>query len=219
LFSLSLLLVTSLHAVPRIECDETKYDFGTMLGQEEIIHKFILWNRGNEPLEIIKIKDCCGVKSTVVPMTIPPGSNAVCISVLTTKGRYGKQIKKIRLVTNDRKNRYFDLHMTGILQKPVEFSPRYIRLGEVGTNSIVAETISATNLLNQVVTLDSVSTTVQGLEAVIIESNDRNWTIQLKSCDPLAVGRIQGRLQLNFSAGTMYVPIIGDVKPATKATP
>ncbi|MDF7802189.1 DUF1573 domain-containing protein, partial [Pontiellaceae bacterium B1224] len=74
-------------AVPKIHCDAPKYDFGTVIGQEKITHTFILINKGDEPLVISKIKNCCGVESKVVPKMIPPGSNAVCTAVFTTRNR------------------------------------------------------------------------------------------------------------------------------------
>jgi hypothetical protein len=47
----------------------------------------------------------------------------------------------------------------------------------------------------------------------------RSWTIRLKSTGPLAVGKVNGQVLLNFSSGTVSVPIIGDVKPIVEATP
>jgi hypothetical protein len=172
LFSLCSFVANPLHAAPRIECDAPRYDFGTVIGRERIVHEFVLRNVGDEPLEILKIKDCCGVASTVEPMIIPPGSNAVCTSVFTTKNRYGAQDKQILLVTNDKKNLYYDLRMIGTLLKPVEFEPRFIRLGDLLPDSAISETISATNLLDEAVTLESVSTTVKGLVAEVVEDGD-----------------------------------------------
>lgn len=239
LFSLCSFVVASLYAAPQIECENPKYDFGTVIGQEKITHEFILWNRGDEPLEIKRVKNCCGVETEVVPVTIPPGSNAVCTAVFTTKNRYGTQDKQILLVTNDKKHLYYDLRMSGKLLKPVEFKPRIIRLGKLLPDSSISETIIATNLLETAVTLESVSTTVMGLETVIIRDQGsrlqdaeveggiadwiytprQNWTIRLKSTGPFKVGKLNGQIQLKFSSGTMTVPVIGEVKPILQATP
>ncbi len=238
-------------AAPRIECEEPKYDFGTVIGRNQISHEFIIWNRGDEPLVISKIKNCCGTKSKIDPMTIPPGSNAVCTTVFTTKNRYGEQDKQILLITNDKKHLYYDLRMTGTLLKPIEFSPRLVRLGDLMPDGTISETITATNLLDKAVTLESVSTTIKGLDAEIVENDcrsgmvedlpaavvkeagrseaipalqnnakpQRNWTIQLKSTEPLAVGKINGQVQLKFSTGTIDVPVVGTVNPIIQATP
>ncbi len=206
-------------AAPRIECEEPKYDFGTVIGRNQISHEFIIWNRGDEPLVISKIKNCCGTKSKIDPMTIPPGSNAVCTTVFTTKNRYGEQDKQILLITNDKKHLYYDLRMTGTLLKPIEFSPRLVRLGDLMPDGTISETITATNLLDKAVTLDSVSTTVKGLEAVILESTARSWKVQLRRESIVAIGQLNGQMHLNFSTGTVDVPVIGTVKPIIQATP
>lgn len=206
-------------AKPRLHCDAPKYDFGTLIGQEKITHEFMLFNEGDEPLEIVKIKNCCGVASKVVPKMIPPGSSAVCTAVFTTRNRYGSQDKQILLITNDKKHPYFDLRLNGTLLKPIEFSPRWIRLGDLPPGSIVSQTITATNLLEQSITLETVSTTVSGLEAEIVESNLRTWTVQVSSPSVLAVGTINGQVQLHFSTGSVHVPVIGSVKPVLQATP
>lgn len=223
---LCLFVTIPLHAAPRIECENTKYDFGTVIGQEPITHEFILWNRGDESLEIVKIKDCCGVKSSAESMTISPGSNVVCTSVFNTSNRYGKQDKQILLVTSDKKHPYVDLRMTGTLLKPVEFMPRWIRLSDLMPDSVISESIVASNLLEQAVTLESVSSTVPGLAAELVEENTdrisaprRSWTILLTTTGPLSVGGINGQVQLHFSTGTVTVPVTGEVKPVVEATP
>ena len=159
-------------AAPRIECDAPRHDFGTVVGRESITNKFIVRNAGDEPLVVSQIKNCCGVESTVEPMTIAPGSNAVCTSVFNTKNRYGAQDKQILLITNDKKNLYFDLRMTGTLLKPIEVEPRFIRLGSILPDAVVSETIVATNLMEEAVVLESVSTTVKGLEVEVVEDDD-----------------------------------------------
>ena len=216
---LCLSLTGMVDAAPKIECASPKYHFGTQIAGEPVVHEFVLVNQGDEPLEIIKIKDCCGVKSSVSPSIIPPGSNAVCRSVFTTKNRDGEQEKQILLVTNDKKHLYFDLRLTGTLIKPVEFSPRFIRLGDLLTDSLVEVSITATNLLDQSVTLDSAKSGVKGLAAEVIQSDDRSWVIKVVSSLPLAEGKLSGQITLNFSSGTVNVPVIGVVGPIIQATP
>ena len=206
-------------AKPKLHCESPKYDFGTVIGGGSITNAFVLTNTGDEPVVVSKIKNCCGVTSALVPMTIPPGSNAVCTSVFNTKNRYGRQDKQILLITNDKKHLYFDLRLPGTLLKPIEFSPRWLRLGDVMPDSAISETITATNLLEQVVALESVSTSVPGLNAEIVESNSRNWIVQIHSISALSVGRINGKFQLHFSTGIVDVPCIGTVDPVIQTTP
>ena len=105
-------------------------------------------------------------------MEILPGSNAVCKAVFTTRNRYGKQNKQILIASNDRKHPYYELKMVGTLLRPVEFKPRLIRLGSLLPDAHVSQTITATNLLDKAVELQSVRSTVEGIEAKIVGGID-----------------------------------------------
>jgi hypothetical protein len=76
--------------------------------------------------------------------------------------------------------------------------------------------------LEQAVTLDSVQSTVQGIVAEVVGGLGdpaRSWTIEVKTDNTLQVGKINGQIRLNFSSGTLNVPIIGTVKPIIQAIP
>lgn len=219
LFILSLFVTNQSIAAPRLQCENTKYDFGSVIGQDEITHEFILTNIGDEPVQISTIKNCCGTQSTIDPMEILPGSNAVCKTVFNTKNRYGVQDKQILIASNDRKNPYFELKMIGTLLRPVEYAPRLIRLGNLLPDSSLDVTITATNLLETSLTLDHAISKVPGIEAIVVESNARNWVIGLSATNPLAVGDINGQIELGFSTGSVSVPILGRVKPIVQAVP
>ncbi len=216
---LCLFVANNAVAAPRMECSSPKYDFGTVIGGEPISHEFILTNRGDEPVKIAKIKNCCGVKSTIVPMEIAPGSIAVCKVVFTTRNRYGKQDKQILIASNDRKHPYYELKMVGTLLRAVEFSPRFVRLGTLLQDGSTAQAITATNLLDKAVVLESVSSSIKGITAEVAESAERGWTIRLRTSPPLALGKLNGSIQLNFSSGTVRVPVIGTVKPIIQVVP
>ncbi|WP_372808299.1 DUF1573 domain-containing protein [Pontiella sp.] len=282
-------------AGPKLQCEAPKFDFGAVIGRESISHEFVLTNTGDEPVVVSKIKNCCGVESTLTPMTIPPGSNAVCKSVFNTKNRYGPQDKQILLATNLRRKPYFELKMTGTLLRPVDCTPRFVRLGDLAVGGEIEQTIVATNLLEQAVVLRSVKSTVPGIEAEIVGVTDgygqndsvrtgnvlatkrrkghkdragevqqnnfgqndsvrtglgttkntkytkenspvvnglvekedadrisaprRSWTVRLRATDALKAGKLSGRVLLDFSTGTVTVPVMGSVKPGIQVVP
>jgi hypothetical protein len=217
-----LFVAISSMAAPRIVCDAPKYDFGTVIGKDQITHEFILTNIGDEPVRISNIKNCCGTKSTVEPMEIFPGSNAVCRTIFTTKNRYGPQEKQILIASNDRKNPYFELKITGTLKKAIDVLPRYVRFGELTVDGELDQIITATNLLEESVVLESVQSTVPGIVAERIDQVDpdpRSWTIKLVSNDKLQAGKLSGQIWLNFSTGAVTVPILGTVMPSIKVIP
>ena len=216
---LTLLVAIPSFAAPRLHCDKPKYDFGTVIGKDRIVHEFILKNVGDEPVRISKVKDCCGVVSAIIPMVIPPGSNAVCKSVFTTRNRYGQQDKQIFIASNDRKHPYFELKMTGTLLKPVEVSPRYLRLGDLFPDSEINQIITATKLLDHAVVLESVKSTIAEIRAEVVEETGRSWRVRLSSANSLKVGKLSGKIILNYSSGIINIPVIGTVKPLLQAVP
>ena len=216
---LVLLTATSALASPKVECEIPKFDFGTQLVGEPITNRFVLWNRGDEPLEILEIKNCCGVSSSIEPMIVEPGTNTVCTSIFQTKNRKGIQEKQILLVTNDKRQPYYDLRMTGTLKRPIDYSPHFVRLKDVLSDTDFSATITATNLLNERVTLDSVDVTISELRAKVIVSKEHNWEVELHSNGPLPEGQVNGRLRLHFSTGMLEVPVVGTVDSILKATP
>jgi hypothetical protein len=109
LFVLTALTGSLLHAAPRIACDSPVYDFGTVTNGIKISHEFTIWNRGNSPLTITKVRACCGMTASMDSMEIAPYSNAVCRAVFDLAHRSGEQDKKIYLASDDPQNPYFCL--------------------------------------------------------------------------------------------------------------
>ena len=209
-------------AAPRLHCDNPKYDFGTVMGRDMITHEFKLTNIGDEPVVISTIKNCCGTQSSIIPMEILPGSNAVCTTIFTTRNRYGKQDKQILIASNDRTHPYFELKLTGTLLKPVDVSPRYLRLRDLVVDQEIHQTITATNVLDDSVTLDSVVSSVSGIDAKVVGGGvdaARAWTIQLRRTGLLPVGKLNGQIVLNFSSGSVRVPVMGIVKSVLQVVP
>jgi len=213
------LLPTLILAAPRLRCAAAKYDFGTRINPKKITHTFTLHNAGDQPIEIAKIKNCCGVQSKITPQTILPGSNAICTAVFSTKNRYGKQIKQILVASNDPKHPYLELNFIGTLLRPIKISPRLIRLKTLYPTSTISQTITATNLLSQTIQLKSVTSTLPEISAKIIQTNDRDWKIQITSTKPLKEGKLKGHILLNFSTGAVRVFVFGSVKPALQIVP
>ena len=77
----------------------------------------MVWNRGDSPLEITKVRACCGAEAAMDSMQIAPGSNSVCRAVFILKNRTGEQNKVIYLASNDRNQPYTSLKITGECQR------------------------------------------------------------------------------------------------------
>jgi hypothetical protein len=124
LFPLCAFVVNMAVATPRIECDSSVYDFGTVTDQNKLTHEFVIWNRGNTPLTITKVRACCGMKASMDCMEIAPSTSSVCRAVFDLSRRSGDQNKKIYLASDDPKRPYFALSLTGTHIRPSGIPPK-----------------------------------------------------------------------------------------------
>jgi hypothetical protein len=111
-------------AAPRIECETPIYDFGTVTNQSKIVHEFTIWNRGDSPLTITKVRACCGMEASMDAMELAPNTSSVCRAVFDLSRRGGEQNKKIYLASNDPKQPYLALSLTGTHIRPSGILPK-----------------------------------------------------------------------------------------------
>ena len=80
---------------------------------------------------------------------------------------------------------------------------------------------AALGLLETATELESVASTMKGVEAKVVGAggHNRRWVIQLTATNALPVGKLNGQIQLNFSSGTVNIPVIGTVKPIIQVVP
>jgi hypothetical protein len=86
---------------PRIVCDATMYDFGERVDIRPVSHVFTIRNTGGSPLDIRRVRACCGATARMGTMLIPPGSNTTLTISLWLNGRRGNQRKSFYVSSND----------------------------------------------------------------------------------------------------------------------
>ncbi|RME37038.1 MAG: DUF1573 domain-containing protein [Deltaproteobacteria bacterium] len=84
-----------------IAFEETEYDFGSIKSGEKVRHAFKFKNTGSEPLIISNAKGSCGCTVPSWPREpIPPGGEGEIMVEFNSKGKRGKQNKKVTLTAN-----------------------------------------------------------------------------------------------------------------------
>jgi hypothetical protein len=86
---------------PQIVCDATMYDFGERVDIRPVTHVFTIRNAGGSPLDIRRVRACCGATARMGAMLIPPGSNTTLTISLWLNGRRGNQRKSFYVSSND----------------------------------------------------------------------------------------------------------------------
>lgn len=100
-----------------IEFEHTDFDFGTVTDGEKVKHVYKFKNTGNEPLIISSAKGSCGCtvpKFSTDP--IPPGGSGQIDVEFDSKGKPGKQTKRVTVTANTVPAQTF-LNITGTVNK------------------------------------------------------------------------------------------------------
>tara|TARA_B110000977_G_scaffold192512_1_gene266127 strand:- start:1443 stop:1898 length:456 start_codon:yes stop_codon:yes gene_type:complete len=85
----------------KMEFEATEWNFGEIMQGESVEYAFKFTNTGSEPLIISNAKGSCGCTVPVWPREpVAPGESGVVDVKFNSKGKKGKQSKKVTLTTN-----------------------------------------------------------------------------------------------------------------------
>lgn len=111
--------VASSVAPPKIVCAAPDFDFGRVVGTNDVNHAFRIVNDGDEPLNITRIHAGCGCTETKLQSDTIPAHSATELSItFKTSGRIGPQRKSIYIHSNDPINPIICLVMSGNIVMP-----------------------------------------------------------------------------------------------------
>lgn len=100
-----------------IAFEEIDFDFGTVDDGEKVRHTYKFKNTGNEPLIISSAKGSCGCTVPKWPSDpIAPGQTGVIDVEFDSKGKPGKQTKRVTVTANTVPAQTF-LNITGTVNK------------------------------------------------------------------------------------------------------
>lgn len=106
-----------------------KHTFETVLEGVTVIHDFIIENRGEAPLKILRVKPGCGCTTASFTEVVPPQGSGKITLRFNTKGYGGNSVKKKTLVTtNDPVNPSIYLIITGHVDHFADITPKKANL-------------------------------------------------------------------------------------------
>ena len=101
-----------------IQFSESEFDFGTIEQGEVVTHEYKFKNTGNEPLLINSARGSCGCTVPDWPKEpIPPGEEGVLAVKFDSKGKSGKQNKKVTITANTNPQQTF-IYILGNINVP-----------------------------------------------------------------------------------------------------
>ena len=115
-------------SAPELSLPQPNYVFSQVVEGTEIIHNFIVLNKGKSMLKIKKIKPGWGCTTVSFTREIPPGGEGKIAIKVNTKGFGGRKLKKsIVIVSNDPENPTSKVIVSGDVKKFVTITPRFVR--------------------------------------------------------------------------------------------
>jgi len=117
---------------PKIQFEETDYDFGVAGREQEIKHNFHFKNISKADLKITKIEAPCGCEARVLEKEIFKPSEEGIIEVALKTGKYiGRQQKEVIVSSNDPDTPEVKLQVSGLVERWVAIKPEALNFGQV----------------------------------------------------------------------------------------
>jgi hypothetical protein len=125
-----------------IRCDDSEFDFGRKDSREDVVHAFVLSNKGGGTLKIANIDAPCGC-TVVMPsgQQIEPGEKLDLTVTFRLAGRSGPQAKSVFVESNAENRKRFELVMRGTALSRVKMTPSSIYFGRTGRGKRLDEAV------------------------------------------------------------------------------
>lgn len=130
--TISLCFASTALAAPDLAVDQPVHDFGTVVQGKKVDHIFKFRNKGDAPLNVVRVRTSCGcTAANVTTKTLLPGGNSE-LKVTFDSSTFGGNISKlIYLETNDPQKPVTTLTLKGSVAEEVVVTPRQLNFGTV----------------------------------------------------------------------------------------
>lgn len=150
---------TTAFAAPAISVDRPVFDFGTVPQGKKVDHQFVLKNKGDAPLTILRTKTSCGCTvANVSTKTVEPGKSAELKTTFDSANFSGKISKTITVETNDPATPAYTLTVKGMVSEEFTVTPRQVNMGAVKAGGSKEFVLTVENRGERTVRLVSVTT-------------------------------------------------------------
>jgi len=99
---------------PKLVLQQSSFDFGDIKQGEIVSHTFVLTNSGGDLLKITNVQASCGCTAASPEKSeLAPGESTDLTVKFNSKGRMGKQLKTVKIFTNDPESPEMTLTING----------------------------------------------------------------------------------------------------------
>ena len=215
--------------LPRVEIDETTFNFGVLQRGSTSSHEFVVKNTGDAPLWLeIGSTSCKCTLGMASEEAIPPGGSAPVKLEWVAKSLPGRFEQRATVHTTDPRRPVIELNVEGMIVEQSALQPREFAMGKLTSDdsrslsiylaSFVEEGLEATAAMakeTQKPELFEVSVVQAPLEEVPLEGAKSGVRIDLKAGPGFPVGYVAEWLEIKTNQpqiGTVLAPISGIVE-------
>ena len=209
---------------PKIEFDETEFDFGKAEEGEDVEHVFTFRNVGDKPLSIHKVLTSCKCTGALTTSgEVPPGGQGEIKVTFRTQGFQGAVEKSLAVECNDPENDRVRISIKGEVSSEVTVEPRYLNWGTVNRQDL-PELLKLKIKLRDGKDLEILEVLSES-ESVILnrEKESKNGAVySVALSETLPTGRLIGRIAVKTNSEKMpqlQVPFYALIQGNLKVSP
>lgn len=198
-------------AGPRIACQNQEYKFGERQDTGTVEHVFVITNTGDAPLVLGKARGCCGASVGIAENAIAPGSNTTMKVTLDLGGRNGEVKKSIYVASNDPKEPYLQVQLSGTVTAAVLVKPDLVDFGCTTSNEVVEREVMITSLPTFPLRVTNVVSAGSQFRAEVSAASNNFCRILVHTVPPLPQGVTFGTITAltdNARRPSLEIPVL-----------
>jgi hypothetical protein len=213
---------------PVIFFENSDFNFGQINKGEKVEHIYRFENRGNDILEIKKVKTSCGCTAAILTnKTIPPGKTGEIKAKFnsdSTDSNRGNIKKSISVLSNDPGTPNYKLTISGEIIEYISIKPVNINFGSISVDKEAGRTVTVAikSQSEPDFKINKVTPSQPFIDASIVEEKDGEYILNVSLKDYRKIGRFSGKINLVTNSSKQQkaiIPFLGEITGDVTAYP
>ena len=200
---------------PTIFFEKPDFNFGQIFKGQKIEHIFKFENRGNDILNIGKVKTSCGCTAAILTNnTIPPGKTGEIKATFNSGSYRGNVTKSISVISNDPERPSYKLSISGKIIEDVIIKPKNINFCSVYLGEKINKTISIKSQTMPDFKIKKIRPSKQFINASIAEEKNGEYVVKVVLENNPEIGRFSGGIYLETNSPRQQkanIPFFGEI--------
>lgn len=188
---------------PKIFFENPDFNFGKVYKGNKVEHVFKLENRGDDTLEIRKVKPSCGCTAAILSHnTILPGKTGEVKATFNSKSYRGNVKKTIAVLSNDPETPSHKLTISGEVIEEIIINPQRINFGSLRADNQTdkAVKVSIKSQSGPDFKIIKVTSSKPFVEATTTEDQNGEFTVVATLKNYHKIGRFSGKVLLETNS-------------------